>query len=174
MALFKYGFSSSKANQDAPDKKRKGRDETKKSYEKEKRMRSFYSKWTDEFPWVEFDETENVMYCIACKKYDKVGRFVEGTSNFRIDTLKQHDASRAHVDAYKRYKVDKMKENSSSTVFCSYTGDVETNAVCTHDSQGSSSEGAQACLPSVVGPLDISLRKLNQEQRTQIVIFQLY
>ena len=112
MALFKYGFSSSKANQDAPDKKRKGRDETKKSYEKEKRMRSFYSKWTDEFPWVEFDETENVMYCIACKIFDKVGRFVEGTSNFRIDTLKQHDASRAHVDAYKRYKVDKMKENS--------------------------------------------------------------
>ena len=38
MALFKYGFSSSKANQDAPDKKRKGRDETKKSYEKENRM----------------------------------------------------------------------------------------------------------------------------------------
>lgn len=32
------------------------------------RSRSSSAKWTEEFPWVKYDESENVMICMACKK----------------------------------------------------------------------------------------------------------
>lgn len=70
------------------------------------------------------------MFCMACKKYGKGGRFVVGTSNFRIDSLKQHDSSNSHTEAYKRFRVKKMRE-TSSTVFFSYTGEVETDDAST-------------------------------------------
>lgn len=47
-------------------------------------------------------------------KYGKEGRFVEGTSNFRIDSLKQHDTSNSHTEAYKRFRAEKMRETSST------------------------------------------------------------
>lgn len=89
-------------------------------------------------------------------KYGKEGRFVEGTSNFRIDSLKQHDTINSHTEAYKRFRAEKMRE-TSSTVFFLYTGEVETDdAKYTRDCQ-LSGVGANDRMPWVVGPLVLSL-----------------
>ena len=47
----KFGFSTSKP---IKEDKRKGLEKSKQEYEKNKRKRGFYTKWKDDFPWIEY------------------------------------------------------------------------------------------------------------------------
>lgn len=121
MDLFKFGFSSDK---EQTQTKRKGNEDSKKRYEKEKRKRQFCSKWKDDFPWLEFDEESGVMFCIPCRKYEKSGRFVDGTDNFRIDAIKSHNQSVSHEIHRRNYDI-KQKQSTLSTVYTTHTGEIE-------------------------------------------------
>lgn len=62
----------------------------------------FQQKWLIEFPFIEYDAKNNVMYCKACRKYvndwRKTSPFVAGNSNFRVSMLKYHERSSMHIE----------------------------------------------------------------------------
>ena len=61
----------------------------------------FRREWLDQFPWLRYNEVENIMHCIYCKESGKTmagsSAFVTGSNTFRIETLKKHNASIKHV-----------------------------------------------------------------------------
>lgn len=82
-----------------PVKKAKTPDEKKAAqiqYENTKRERTFQPTWQQTFKWLAFDN--NKMYCRVCQQYNvsDEGSFVRGTSNFRIDPIRKHEASDSH------------------------------------------------------------------------------
>ena len=79
MSLHKFGFTSKNSQSTDEPKKSKGREESKRNYEKEKRVRKFLQKWKDEFPWLAYDSDTNKMSCTPCKSFESEGRFVLGT-----------------------------------------------------------------------------------------------
>lgn len=158
MSHFKYGFTGpGKDNKDNPQGK--GREESKKKYENEKRRRKFFDKWRNDFKWVEHDVEKDVMFCVSCRS-----RFVVETSNFRIDTLKQHDASKAYISCQLKNEIDLAKQSTSGTVFCSYTGQATHDTSMTEISSASASNQ-----PAVIGPMDICICKLNEGQRQKLI-----
>ena len=70
-----------------------------------KRKRSFRESWKTEYPWVNFDEDEGVMFCEICRKYPKLAdqesQLFKGAGDskqgFRKDTLRFHHKSKSHV-----------------------------------------------------------------------------
>ena len=74
-------------------------------------FRLFVPGWKEEFEWVEYDDQK--MYCRSCKKYDRDGPFVTGTTYFRKDTLKAHDVSRSHIKNYDAEKCGEAKVGTS-------------------------------------------------------------
>lgn len=85
--------------------------------------KGFYSKWKN-CKWEEYDRDEILKFCIPCRKYEKEGRLVIETRNFRVDAIKQREARKFHILIEDWFNIDCLKENSS-TVVCSYTGEVE-------------------------------------------------
>jgi hypothetical protein len=161
MSLFDFGFSGKDRGEGSTSKKIKGRAETKEKYEKEKRKRDFYPKWKDDHTWLDYSSEENLMYCIPCRKYEKEGRFVTGTNNFRVDAIKQHESSKCHICSQRKYDVECMKEKSG-TVVCSYTGEVNTTATeCL-------ANDPDVLQPPIVGALDIAVQRLNENQKEKI------
>ena len=71
MSLFSFGFTGDSGKDGEKKKNVKGREETKTRYEKEKRKRPFLPKWKNDFRWLEYNEVENVMFCIACRKFNQ-------------------------------------------------------------------------------------------------------
>ena len=78
-----------------PDPSKEESEKAKKKYE-ESRIRKFQPTWKKEFPWVQFDEEKNEMFCIVCRKYptvaDKASRLYVGingssATGFRRDSL---------------------------------------------------------------------------------------
>ena len=77
-----------------------------KIYEKERRVRKWNEKWMlnddgERRSWLLFVKGENMMYCTACKdnvhhKMDKASLFALGTSNFKLESIKEHETSRCH------------------------------------------------------------------------------
>ena len=81
-------------------------EEKKRNYEKTKRTRCYQKSWEGEYTWISYDSESQKMFCKLCRKFDiqsqKGGNknvFKEGTDNFRLDTVRFHAASEAHVKA---------------------------------------------------------------------------
>ncbi|XP_046542299.1 zinc finger protein 862-like [Haliotis rubra] len=81
-----------------------------KKYDTEKRQRKFISSWKTLYPWVVHDEEQNVMRCEICVKFPDIcaknrkHAFVDGCNNFRLDYLKSHDTSDAHLECVSYHK----------------------------------------------------------------------
>ena len=91
------------------------RSEAKKLYETTKRVRVFLQSWKKEYPWVAYDDTNNVMYCEWCRKHPAIADkspIVTGTSTFRHDTLRSHDGSSKHVLSLGRVHADADPDNT--------------------------------------------------------------
>lgn len=102
-----------------PNKKRKESElvgtqtEKKKKYELEIRDRQFKPQWKNGRSWLFYDEELNTMKCSLCKEHGHPGKisksWVQGTQNFKIDTVKFHEKSLAHIDAEKSQKIQKIQ-----------------------------------------------------------------
>ena len=72
-----------------PQKKAKTKQElldVQRQYEKDKRKRTFQESWVNEFSWLQCDSSAG-MICTVCKKYESVGSFVTGCTNFKVYNL---------------------------------------------------------------------------------------
>ena len=96
--LFKFGFKRTIDNKDESasaqgEEKRSKREESKKKYEA-KRTRQFQPQWKDTFPWLDYDQGKDVMFCKYCREFpnlsDQKAALVVGSNNFRIEPLKYH------------------------------------------------------------------------------------
>ena len=177
--LYKFGFTSDRGRAEAESENPKGKKkaDSKQNYEKNKRKRSFYTEWKDEFSWLDFDSEKNVMICVPCREYEKTGRFVEGTDNFRIDAIKSHNDSSSHEINMRNYQIKQQQSKSASTgaksIFTTYTGEIDNRSQdTTTDLQqpGPSTSQVHALQPAVVGPMDIAVRRLNEDQIKQLTV----
>ena len=50
----------------------------------------------NEFSWLQCDSSAG-MICTVCKKYESVGSFVTGCTNFKVQTIKKHALSENHI-----------------------------------------------------------------------------
>ncbi|VDH95135.1 Hypothetical predicted protein [Mytilus galloprovincialis] len=87
-----------------PAKKNKTLEERRdvqKSYDAEKRKRTFQTSWKAQYPWLIYnfnDDTGNgCMTCNICIEYEKTGTFVTGCTNFRLETIRIHQNSEGHI-----------------------------------------------------------------------------
>ncbi|XP_032339085.1 zinc finger protein 862 isoform X1 [Camelus ferus] len=64
--------------------------------------RSIQKSWFAQFPWLVMNEEQTALFCSACREYpsvrDRRSRLIEGyTGPFKVETLKYHGKSKAHV-----------------------------------------------------------------------------
>lgn len=95
-------------------------DREEKKYELEIRDRQFKPHWKNGRSWLFYDEELNTMKCSLCKEHGHPGKisksWVQGTQNFKIDTVKFHEKSLAHIDAEKSQKNTKNPDQAESFV----------------------------------------------------------
>ncbi|XP_028345407.1 zinc finger protein 862 isoform X2 [Physeter macrocephalus] len=66
------------------------------------RPRSIQKSWFAQFPWLVMNGERTALFCSACREYpsvrDRRSRLIEGyTGPFKVETLKYHAESKAHV-----------------------------------------------------------------------------
>uniref|UniRef100_A0A8C3X3R4 Zinc finger protein 862 n=1 Tax=Catagonus wagneri TaxID=51154 RepID=A0A8C3X3R4_9CETA len=64
--------------------------------------RAIQKSWFAQFPWLVVNEEQTALFCSACREYpavrDRRSRLIEGyTGPFKVETLKYHAKSKAHV-----------------------------------------------------------------------------
>ena len=77
--------------------------------------REFKESWKKDYPWVMYDGALNNMNCGVCKEFPahaEGNSFFVGTASFRIQNLKAHAASKAHITCQ---KAKCARENPTST-----------------------------------------------------------
>ena len=71
-----------------------------------KRTRIFQSHQQMDCPWLKYSDNDGMMWCDACKDFFDVAdlkneqkAWINGTSNFKCDTIKSHESSKLHIKA---------------------------------------------------------------------------
>lgn len=84
-----------------------------KVYDENKRQRRYQRKWSETWFWLNYNESEDLMFCKVCREYPTIARsgkknaLVDGCDSFRIETLRSHDDSAVHRESLSRYRQDK-------------------------------------------------------------------
>ena len=82
--------------------------ENKNDYELVKRCRRYQPKWRQEFPWLQYDDVNDIMWCGVCREFHSSLKnkganygnnvFVVGTNLFKTCAVKDHQSSKIHRD----------------------------------------------------------------------------
>ncbi|XP_071142824.1 zinc finger protein 862-like [Mytilus edulis] len=86
----------------------------KKDYEINKRERKFQVQWQDKRPWLSFNKAENNMFCISCRTEKVDSAFANGTNNFKIEAVKQHEASKSHLHYLQKFNTTSQSQPKTS------------------------------------------------------------
>lgn len=93
-------------NYQGPSAKRKRTEsetlEKKRAYDQKKRVRKFIPSWKNEYQWLEYNAEKENMFCRVCRQHERVGTFVTGSANFKLESIKAHAESESHVKWTKR------------------------------------------------------------------------
>ena len=101
------------------------------------------------------------MFRVPCRRHENIGGFIVGTNNFLIDAIKGHDNSECHITNNRNYEIThKLSDSSATAIFTSHTGDITAST-----SSGSEVQDGQ---PILVGPMDVAIRRINEEQKTKL------
>lgn len=84
-----------------PSKKRKV-DQVDTVYEATKRARTWQPKWLQDRTWLVYDGNKNQMHCHVCRSHSTLEQtsqrtFIEGNNHFKLESIKCHERSVAHV-----------------------------------------------------------------------------
>ena len=83
----------------------------------------FRESWKEEYPWVEYDQEKNAIFCNLCIKAPSVAKtlfnsdgYKGKTNGMRLYDLKSHQSSKSHNDAIqqlsKMSKIEPAMNNS--------------------------------------------------------------
>ena len=91
-----------------------------KLYEKGQRTRKFLDIWLDGREWLKYDSESNVMSCVVCIKYATDSKatnssFVKGSSNFKLEYIKDHEKSVSHERCVRVSAAQSQKSETEKT-----------------------------------------------------------
>ena len=93
---------------------------------KESTKRGFNKKWLTEYPWLQYDCSEDLMYCKYCKNAKVANAYAAGTKNFRNTNLLRHVQSSEHQQAILIQTTCETIEVSTAKVVSNATAAVTT------------------------------------------------